>query len=151
MIALVQVVSEAKVSVDGEWIGRCGRGFLIYIGVSGEDTESTPGLIADRIAKMRVLADSEGKLNLSLAEMEPHLDPQILLIPNFTLYGNVWNGRRPSYQRSAPFDQGKSLFDQVEKELKDLGLRVETGEFGADMEIESHAVGPVNLIIESKK
>ncbi len=151
MRAIIQVVRSAKVTINGALCGECGTGFLIYLAIHKDDDELACQMMVDRISKLRILPDHAGKLNWSLNEVEPSEKAKILLISNFTVYGNPWNGRRPSYQDSASFELGQKLYLLVGNQLRSQGITVSEGEFGADMEIESVAIGPVNLIIDTKR
>lgn len=151
MRALVQLVDQASVSVDGKVIGSCDRGFLVYAAIHADDEESDAASLADRIAKLRICPDGEGKLSASLADYcSPH-EAQVLLISNFTLYGDAWSGRRPGYGASAGREKGSRLFEALAALLRGLGVDIAVGEFGADMRVNSIAAGPVNLLVDTRK
>ena len=144
MRALLQRVSEAEVFVDGSSTGRIGEGLLVYLGISPEDSTQSAEKTAEKVASLRIFNDSEGKLNLSVNDV----DGAILVIPNFTLMGDARKGRRPSYNGSAPSDVAEPLFDHFVTALSRLVTVVERGVFGADMTIESTARGPVNVVVD---
>lgn len=146
MRAVVQRVLEASVSVDGQTIGQCGQGLLLLVGVHKQDTENEARKLADKIAKLRIFNDAEGKMNLAMSQLES--PPQVLAVSNFTVFGDVQGQNRPSFINSAGFESGKALFDEFVKELKAKGVQVETGEFGADMKVTLVNDGPVTLVID---
>lgn len=148
MKAVVQRVQWATVAVDGEVVGRCGRGFLVYVGASGTDTEADAAKLADRVVGMRVFNDEQGKMNLALADLPPSEDAQVLAISNFTLYGDAFRSRRPSFSKAAPYELGERLCAAFVEALRELGVHTETGVFGAEMHIEAHFDGPVTLVLE---
>lgn len=149
MRAVVQRVRSAHVVVDGEMVGRCGVGLLVLVAGAVEDAAESAVKLADRVAGMRIFNDETGKMNLSLAQLPETEDPQVLVISNFTLYGDAWTGRRPSFTRSAPYEQGERLYEAFLAGLRRLGLRVETGVFGADMQVSLVNDGPVTLIVDA--
>lgn len=150
MRAVVQRVSSALVSIDGEIVGRCGRGLLVLAAVAVDSDESDAVKLADRIAGLRIFNDDQGKMNLSLAQLAPTSEPDVLAISQFTLYGNVWESRRPSFIRSAPYERGERLFNLFLSELSERVAGVETGRFGASMEVQLVNDGPVTLIIDTR-
>ena len=147
MRAVVQRVAWAQVEVDGQVVGQCGPGFLVLAAAHREDTEQNAKRLADRLAKLRILPDAEGKMNLSLLDV-PSEQPQLLLVSNFTVYGETAKNRRPSFIESAPYAEGERLFGQLVEEVRALGLVCETGVFGADMKVSLLNDGPVTLIVE---
>lgn len=147
MRAVVQRVAWAKVEVDGQVVGQCGLGFLVLAAAHREDTEQNAKRLADRLAKLRILPDAEGKMNLSLLDV-PSDQPQLLLVSNFTVYGETAKNRRPSFIESAPYAEGERLFGKLVEEVRALGLVCETGVFGADMKVSLLNDGPVTLIVE---
>ncbi|MBI1333568.1 MAG: D-tyrosyl-tRNA(Tyr) deacylase [Armatimonadetes bacterium] len=146
MRAIVQRVLSASVAVEGETIGQCGRGLLLLVGVHKGDTEAEAKKLADKIAGLRIFNDPEGKMNLSLQDFDPNLE--ILAISNFTVYGDVRKQRRPSFMDSASFELGNELFHRFVDEMKALGIKIETGEFGADMQVSLVNDGPVTLVVD---
>lgn len=135
-------------SVDGEVVGTCGQGFVVLVGAHRDDTAGAAVKLADRVWGMRVFSDAEGKMNLALKDLPKDRRVGILAVSNFTLYGDPSKNRRPSFVQSAPYDQGKELFDRFVEELRGLGCEVETGVFGAHMTVESVCDGPVTLIVD---
>lgn len=150
MRAVVQLVDSAEVYVDGQMTGKCGKGFLIYVGIHKDDEDSDAVRLADRVAKLRICPDNDGRLTLGLEAYSEPEKAAALVISNFTLYGDAWAGRRPSYSRAAGQDQGSRLFDLFLGELRGFDIRAESGTFGADMMVKSNAAGPVNLVIDSR-
>jgi D-aminoacyl-tRNA deacylase len=146
MRAIVQRVSSASVVVDGKVVGQCTHGLLLLVGIHREDTATDAKKLAEKIAGLRIFNDSEGKMNLSLKDFDPFL--QVLAISNFTVYGDARKQRRPSFMESAPFELGKALFDQFVNHLKAEGISVETGEFGADMQVSLVNDGPVTIVLD---
>jgi D-tyrosyl-tRNA(Tyr) deacylase len=149
MRAVVQRVSSAQVSVDGQVVGRCGRGYLVLVAAGRESTEAQAIRLAERIAIMRILPDAEGKMNLSLADCEPTGEPDVLVVSQFTLYGDVWASRRPSFTSSAPYEEGKRLYEIFVESLRSRVRGVETGVFGASMDVTLTNAGPVTLILDA--
>lgn len=145
MRAIVQRVSSASVTVDAKVVGRCGTGLMVLVGVHKDDTEAEAAWLADRVAKVRIFNDSEGKMNLGLADVSG----SVLAISNFTVYGETKKNRRPSFTASAGFEQGKVLFDAFVTSLSGLGVHVETGVFGAHMDVSLVNDGPVTVVIDS--
>ncbi|HLK16352.1 MAG TPA: D-aminoacyl-tRNA deacylase [Fimbriimonadaceae bacterium] len=148
MRAIVQRVSQASVSVDGEVVGRCGPGYLLLVGVHGNDTEANAVKLAEKIATLRIFNDAEGKMNLAFADLPSSDLPRILAISQFTVYGDVSKSRRPSFVESAPFEVGRLLFDHFVAELRARDLTVETGRFGEHMEVCLVNDGPVTLVVD---
>lgn len=144
----MQRVAWARVTVDGVVIGQCGRGLLVLAAAHRDDTIANAAKLADRLVKLRIFNDSDGKMNLALGDLEASADPQVLLISNFTVYGETAKNRRPSFIESAPYDQGKALFEQLLEQMRAQGIRCETGIFGADMKVELLNDGPVTVIVE---
>lgn len=147
MRAVVQRVSWAKVTVDGQVVGRCEKGFLVFAGAHREDTDEDAAKLADRVVGLRIFNDDQGKMNLSLSQVEG----SILAISNFTLYGDGMNNRRPSFIAAAPFAEGERLFETFVVEMRKRGAPVETGVFGAHMDVELENDGPVTLILDTRE
>ncbi len=148
MKAVVQRIKSGQVVVDGEVVGKCGKGFLALVAVHVSDTEVDAKVIADRIWGMRIFSDPEGKMNRSLKELASDEPIGVLAVSNFTVYGDTSRNRRPSFFESANYDKGKELFDLFVEELGRLGCNVETGVYGADMEVSSIIDGPVTVLVE---
>lgn len=152
MRALIQRVLSAYVEVDNKEVGRCGRGLLIYIGVHHTDEFSNAENVAKKIVGLRIFEDENRKMNLSLKDttLSSIKNPiaEILVISNFTLWGQVEKGYRPSFMDSANFEKAKQLFDFFIECLTKHELRVSIGQFGANMKVHSIADGPVNLVLD---
>jgi D-tyrosyl-tRNA(Tyr) deacylase len=144
MRVLLQRVSRAAVSVDGRITGSIGRGFCLLVGFTATDTPDEVVWMADKVAGLRLFADAEGKMNLSLGEV----GGAVLVVSQFTLYGDVSRGRRPSFIEAARPEQAIPLYQRFIAELGERGLAVATGEFGAMMTVEIHNDGPVTLMLE---
>lgn len=147
MRAVVQRVSKGSVTVEGREIGSIGKGFVVLLGVSGDDGLEDVEYLADKIVNLRVFEDSDGKMNLSLKDVGGDL----LVISQFTLYGDCRKGRRPSFTQAAPPERAEELYEEFVKECRLRDVRVETGQFQAHMEVELVNDGPVTLIIYSKR
>ena len=145
MRAVVTRVTSASVSVDGTVIGQIGKGFLVLLGVHVSDTEADADHIADRICGLRVFEDAQGKMNVSPADA----GAEILLISQFTLYADT-RSRRPGFTAAARPDTAVPLYDRVIALCRERGFHVETGRFGADMQVASVNDGPVTIILETK-
>ncbi len=147
MRAVVQRISRAKVTVENEIVGQVGKGFLVLLGVSQDDTQDDVIFMAQKIAGLRVFRDTEGKMNLSLQDV----GGQMLVVSQFTLYGDCRKGRRPSFVQAAPPEKADELYQSFVAEVRGQGIHVETGQFQADMDVELVNEGPVTLLIESNK
>lgn len=151
MRVVVQRVLEASISVvEGEVrreTGRIGAGFLVLVGVHVDDTEDDARALADKIANLRVLADADGKLNLSLLDK----GQSALVVSNFTLYGDCRKGRRPSFVEAARGEQAERLYRAFGAFLAGFGVEVQWGEFGAEMQVALVNDGPVTLLLDSRK
>ena len=144
MRALVQRVAEARVRVDGEVVGEIGPGLLALIGVTHEDTAAIANKIADKITNLRVFSDADDKMNLSVLDT----GGEVLVVSQFTLYGDTRKGRRPAYVEAARPEVAEPLVEVVVAALAGLGVPVATGRFRADMAVELINDGPVTLAIE---
>lgn len=145
MRGLVQRVSEASVSVDGEVVGRIGRGLCVLVGVGLDDDEAAADKLATKIWQVRVFPDEGGNLNRSAAE----LGLAVLVISQFTLYADTSRGRRPSFVKAAPPDLANSLVSRVVDQLRSAGAEVQTGRFGAMMRVSLVNEGPVTIMLET--
>jgi len=145
--ALVQRVSKASVSVDSKVIGAIGRGLVVLIGVTADDTEKDINYLVDKVASLRIFSDEAGKFNISALE----INGEILLISQFTLLADTRKGRRPSFTGAAPSEQAESLFNLFVERMRSTGLTVSTGQFQAHMLVEIHNDGPVTIMIDSKE
>jgi len=139
--ALVQRVSEASVTVDGEEIARIGRGLLVLLGVCGEDGAGEADRLAGKLERLRVFEDAEGRMNLSVRDVEGEL----LVVSQFTLYGDARRGNRPSFVDAAPPEEAEPLYERVCSALNDA----QGGRFGAHMHVELVNDGPVTLVVEN--
>ncbi len=146
MRAVLQRVSQAEVRVGEEVIGKIGRGFVVLLGVAKDDTEKDAAFIADKTIAMRVFADAEGKMNLALRQV----GGELLVISQFTLLADTESGRRPSFIRAAPPAEAKRLYELFLSLVRNDGVKVETGEFGAMMAVSLTNDGPVTIILDSR-
>ncbi len=145
MIALVQRVSKAKVSVNGELVGRIGPGLVILLGIHSDDSDREIAWVARRCANLRVFPDAEEKMNLSVGDSEG----EALVVSQFTLYGQVGKGNRPSYNAAAPPEIARPLFNKFVKQLEsEMGRPISTGVFGAKMHVHLINDGPVTIWVE---
>lgn len=144
MRVLLQRVSRASVRVDGKTIGAIERGYCVLVGLTGTDTEVQCAWMADKVLGLRLFGDAEGKMNLALDEVGGAL----LVVSQFTLYGDAEKGRRPSFIAAARPEQAIPLYQRFVQLLRERGARVETGEFGAMMDVELVNDGPVTLWLE---
>ena len=148
MRAVVTRVAGASVTIAGNVNGRIGRGFLVLLGVGPNDTEETAGKLAEKICNLRVFEDENGKMNLSLLDIEGEL----LIVPNFTLYGDARKGRRPGYSSGAAPEIASELFDKLCAKAEALGIKkVQHGIFQTDMKVALVNDGPVTLLLDSEK
>ena len=147
MRAVIQRVSKASVKVDGATVGEIGKGLLVLLGVTPADTESDADYLVDKITGLRIFEDAEEKMNLSLRDV----GGAILAVSQFTLYGDVRRGKRPSFDAAAKPDQAKKLYDYFVDRIRSTGLKCETGTFQATMKVELINEGPVTIMIDSKK
>jgi len=145
--AVIQRVTEASVTVDGQIVGSIQQGFVVLLGVSESDTQDDVIWIAGKIAGLRVFEDSGGKMNLALADV----GGAVLLISQFTLYGDCRKGRRPSFVEAARPEKAHVLYQSTVAELRGSGLQVETGTFQAHMDVRLLNDGPVTLLLDSHK
>jgi D-tyrosyl-tRNA(Tyr) deacylase len=147
MRAVVQRVSSAEVRVDDKMVGRVGKGLLVYLGVGKEDTVSDIEYMADKVSGLRIFEDENGKMNLSVQDIRG----EILAISQFTLYGDVRKGKRPSFSDSADPDKGEELYNQFISIIQGIGIRIDKGIFGAHMMGDYVNDGPVTILLDSKK
>ncbi len=144
MRLVLQRVSRAAVRVNQETLGEIGRGYCILVGLTHTDTAVEVQWMAEKVVGLRLFSDDEGKMNLGLAE----IGGAVLVISQFTLYGNAEKGRRPSFIDAARPDVAEPLYEQFVARLRELGVTVATGRFGEMMEVEIHNDGPVTLVLE---
>ena len=145
MRAVVTRVSQASVTIDGSVHGQIGRGFLILLGVGPEDTAAHCKKLADKILGLRIFTDPDGKMNLGLAD----IGGEVLVISQFTLYGNCRKGRRPSFVGAAGPELGEQMYELFLKECESLGFKPQHGQFGAHMAVASVNDGPVTLVLDT--
>jgi len=146
MKAVVQRVSHARVTVDGAVSGEIGPGLLVLLGVAAGDDSGDARFMVRKIARLRIFADGRGLMNLSVTDT----GGAVLVVSQFTLLGDARKGNRPSFGTAAEPDMARRLYQEVVKGLRHTGLRVETGEFGAMMKVDSVNDGPVTIILESQ-
>jgi|ERR1700758_2476873 len=147
MRAVIQRVSRAKVSVNGEVTGEIGPGLMVLLGVGQTDTESDAGYLADKIAGLRIFEDGGGKMNRSIAEV----GGGVLVVSQFTLYGDVRRGKRPSFDAAAPPEKARDLYEDFVERIRAAGVRCETGRFQEMMQVELVNDGPVTILLDSQK
>ena len=145
MKAVLTRVKSASVSIDGKVVGEIGKGFLILLGVGPEDTEKECRYLAEKTLGLRVFEDENGKMNLSLADV----GGQVLVVSQFTLYGNCRKGRRPSFTDAAGPELGNAMYERFLAICQELGYPPQHGQFGADMQVASINDGPVTLILDT--
>jgi D-tyrosyl-tRNA(Tyr) deacylase len=147
MRAVVQRVSRAQVTVNGEITGQIGLGLLVLLGVGRDDTEADAIYLAEKICGLRVFEDAAGKMNLGLAEV----GGSVLAVSQFTLYGDVRRGKRPSFDAAAPLERARQLYQFLVERIREAGLRCETGRFQEMMKVELVNEGPVTILLDSRK
>ena len=144
---MVQRVTEASVTVDGETVGSIGKGFMVLIGVSVTDTEADLKYMADKVPNLRLFDDENGVMNVSLKDA----GGAILAVSQFTLYGDARGGRRPSYIQAARPEQANAMYEQLVQRWRDQGVRVETGRFRTEMKVSLVNDGPVTILLDSTR
>lgn len=145
MRAVLTRVKSASVTIDGQVVGKIGKGFLILLGVGPEDTEQACRYLAEKALSLRVFEDENGKMNRGLEDV----GGEVLVVSQFTLYGNCRKGRRPSFTNAAGPELGNRLYEQFLKDCQELGFPPQHGQFGADMQVASVNDGPVTLILDT--
>lgn len=147
MRVVIQRVSRAQVSVEDEVVGSIGKGYLVFLGVGQGDEQADADWLVSRVIKLRVFESEPGRMDLAL----PDVDGEALVISQFTLYGSLKKGNRPSFNRAAAPEQAVPLYEYFVQQLSEaLGKPVPTGRFAADMQIEAHNDGPVTLVVDTK-
>ena len=146
MRVVLQRVSHASVTVEEKVIGKIQRGFLLLVGVTHDDAMEDMEYLVRKIVQMRIFEDQEGKLNRSIQD----IGGEILSVSQFTLYADTKKGNRPSFSKAAPGDVAIEMFDQFNGLLRETGIPVETGQFGADMKVELLNDGPVTILLDTK-
>jgi D-tyrosyl-tRNA(Tyr) deacylase len=147
MRAVLQRVSRAKVTVDGQITGEIGMGLLILLGVAKEDTEADAIYLAEKITGLRIFDDANGKMNLSVADV----GGAVLAVSQFTLFGDVRRGKRPSFDSAAPPEPARLLYEFFVERVRAAGLRCETGRFQEAMQVELVNEGPVTILLDSTR
>ena len=147
MRCVIQRVTEASVTTGGEIVGKIGRGFMVLVGVSAEDTEKDMRYMAEKVPNLRIFEDENGKMNLALKDV----GGAILAVSQFTLYGDARGGRRPSFITAARPEEANALYEQLVAAWREQGLTVETGRFRTDMQVALVNDGPVTLLMDSTK
>ncbi len=147
MRVVIQRVTSARVKVDGEVVGEIGRGLLVLLGVGREDGPNDVEYIAGKIGDVRIFEDDDGKMNRSVSEAAG----DVLIVSQFTLYGDIRKGRRPSFDRAGTPDLARQLYEDVARTLRERGLRVATGVFQAHMVVELANDGPVTILLDSSR
>ena len=147
MRAVIQRVHQAQITIDREETRQTGRGLVVFLGVLRGDTEKQADFMAEKVYGLRIFPDENDKMNLSL----PDVGGEVLVVSNFTLGTDCKKGRRPSFDMAAPPEEANALYQRFVERLRAQGVRVETGEFGAYMEVLVSNDGPVTLIIDTEK
>ena len=147
MRAVIQRVKRCRVSVGGETVGEIGPGLLVLLGVAQGDTQAAADYLVDKVAGLRIFEDVEGKMNCSVAEVSGNL----LVVSQFTLYGDVRRGKRPSFDDAARPEQARPLYEHFVERLRAAGLHCQTGRFQEMMEVELVNDGPVTILLDSEK
>ncbi len=147
MRALLQRVSQASVTVDEKIVGQIGKGLLIFLGIGLEDNETTVKFLVDKIVQLRIFPDEQGKMNLSLLDIQG----EVLVVSQFTLHADISRGRRPSFTKAAPPSMAIPLYELFKEACKKYSLTVESGIFGAYMNVELCNDGPVTIWMDSEE
>jgi len=145
MKLVVQRVKKASVAVNGEVVSSIEKGLLVLLGITGADTKNEANFLAEKLVKLRVMADSMGKMNLSVKDV----NAEILIVSQFTLYSDTKGGNRPSFITAARPEVAEPLYNQFVEKVKSLGVTVGTGKFGHEMKIEAELDGPVTILMEN--
>lgn len=146
MKVVIQRAKDAKVIVEEKVVGQIENGVMVLVGITHDDTQEDAEYLAEKIANVRIFEDASGKMNDSLLDV----NGQVLSVSQFTLYGDCRKGRRPNFMNAAKPDFANDLYEVFNAKLRQIGLHVETGKFGAMMDVQFTNVGPVTLIVESK-
>lgn len=144
MKLVIQRVDDAKVEVEDKIIGKIGQGFLVLLGVAPEDTKEIADFLVHKLVNLRVFTDENDKMNLSVKD----INGEILIVSQFTLYANCKNGNRPSFEQAAKPEQANELYEYFVEKCKEENINVQTGKFGAHMQVSLLNNGPVTIILE---
>lgn len=147
MRAIIQRVTEASVVVEGEMVGQIGRGLLVFLGIGHGDEEKDLNYMVDKITGLRIFEDNDDKMNLSLMDIQG----EILIVSQFTLYGDVRKGKRPSFTLSAFPEKGEDYYNRFIDKIREKNIKYGTGKFGADMKVSLLNDGPVTIMLDSEK
>lgn len=147
MRAVVQKVSSSKVTVEGQVIGQINQGLMVLLGVTHDDTSKDVDYMVDKVTNLRIFEDEGGKMNLSLKD----IDGEVLVVSQFTLYGDARRGRRPSFSNAARPEVANPLYEEFVEKIKKQGINVGTGKFGAHMMVDLTNDGPVTILLESRR
>lgn len=147
MRAVVQRVKSARVTVEDEIVGEIGPGLVVFLGVGEDDTCDDISYLVDKVANLRIFEDDDGKMNLSALQ----LNLQVLVVSQFTLWGDCRRGRRPSFSHAAPLEKAVAMYEEYVRRLRGAGLSVETGRFQAVMTVSVENDGPVTILLDSEK
>lgn len=147
MKAVIQRVSEASVEVDSKLVGEIGKGLLVFLGITHDDTDKDIDYLIDKIINLRIFEDEDQRMNLSLLDIHG----EVLLVSQFTLYGDCRKGRRPSYDKAAKPEFAEKIYEEFIERLRSKISKVETGIFGADMKVNLVNSGPVTMLLDSSK
>ncbi|MEW5865228.1 MAG: D-aminoacyl-tRNA deacylase [Bacillota bacterium] len=147
MRAVVQRAKSARVSVDGETVGSIGPGLVVFLGVGQDDSRDDASYLAEKVGNLRIFEDQAGKMNLSCIDVSL----PVLVVSQFTLYGDCRKGRRPSFTEAAPPERANELYNEFVEEVRRLGIEVETGRFQTVMTVSVDNDGPVTILLDSKK
>lgn len=147
MRAVIQRVNNASVAVDEQIVGSIEKGLLIFLGIGDGDTQKDLQYIADKTVGLRIFSDADDKMNLSVTDIEG----EILVVSQFTLYGDCRKGRRPNFTASMPPKEAEEMYEAFLKNIKERGITVAHGEFGADMQVSISNDGPVTILLDSSK
>ena len=147
MRAVVQRVASARVTVDGRPVGAIGPGLLVLVGIAGGDGDDAVSYLVDKVVGLRVFPDADGRMNRSVIDV----GGGVLLVSQFTLYGDCRRGRRPSFAGAAPPDEARAVYERIVRRFRDRGVAVETGEFQAHMKVHSVNDGPVTILLDAGK
>lgn len=147
MRAVVQRVLEASVTIEGEVVGQINKGLMVLVGIKADETEVDMDYILNKISGLRIFEDEQGKMNLSVQDVEGKL----LIVPNFTLYGNAIKGMRPSFTASGSVEEARKKYECFMSKLEEKGVPFEAGQFQADMKVALINDGPVTILLDSSK